>query len=62
MFKVNDYCVLRKAEDAQVYTIEFMDGFVVGLKWRAGRDIMRTETDVCRIMKPSEEQMKRFLG
>lgn len=62
MFKVNDYCVLRKAEDAQVYTIEGIDGFVVKLKYLIGRNIARTETDVCRVMKPSDAQMKRFLG
>jgi hypothetical protein len=62
MLKVNDYCVLRKADDAQVYTIDSIDGFVVTLTYRVGDDVMRTETDVCRVMKPSKEQMKRFLS
>lgn len=59
-FKVNDYAVLRTGEDAQVYKVEEIDGFYVKLKYKRGDDFAYTETDICRLIKPSRNQMKMF--
>lgn len=61
VFEVDDYVVLRAGSDAQVYTIDELDGFYVKLSYKRGDTLAYTETDVCRLMKPSEEQMKNFL-
>jgi hypothetical protein len=60
-FKVDDYVVLRAGSDAQVYTIDELDGYYVKLAYKRGDQLAYTETDVCRLMKPSKEQMKNFL-
>lgn len=60
MFEVNDYVTLRTGIDAQVYTVEEIDGFWVKLKYKCGSQYSYTETDVCRLLKPSKEQMEMF--
>lgn len=56
-FNLNDQVVLNKCADAQVYEIDEQDGFVVKLRYKCGEKYSYTETDVCRIMKPSKDQL-----
>lgn len=57
--KLGEYVALRAGVDAQIYTLDKVEGFTAYLSYKRGTGRAKTDIDIGLVRKASPEQLAR---